>query len=27
MSRKYKYHNPDGAYFITFAVQGISKTY
>lgn len=21
MSRKYKFHNPDGAYFITFAVQ------
>ena len=22
MSRKYKFHNPDGVYFITFAVQG-----
>ncbi len=22
MSRKYKFHNPDGLYFITFAVQG-----
>ena len=22
MSRKYKFHNPDGAYFISFAVQG-----
>ncbi len=22
MSRKYKFHNPDGIYFITFAVQG-----
>jgi len=22
MSRKYKFHNPDGIYFVTFAVQG-----
>ncbi|MDP3461633.1 MAG: transposase [Bacteroidales bacterium] len=22
MSRKYKFHNPDGTYFVTFAVQG-----
>ena len=22
MSRKYKFHNPDGLYFVTFAVQG-----
>jgi REP element-mobilizing transposase RayT len=22
MSRKYKFHNPDGVYFITFAVEG-----
>ena len=22
MSRKYKFHNPDGVYFVTFAVQG-----
>ena len=22
MSRKYKFHNPDGVYFATFAVQG-----
>jgi len=22
VSRKYKFHNPDGVYFVTFAVQG-----
>jgi hypothetical protein len=22
MSRKYKFHNPDGVYFVSFAVQG-----
>lgn len=22
MSRKYKFHNPEGVYFVTFAVQG-----
>jgi hypothetical protein len=22
MSRKYKFHNPEGVYFVSFAVQG-----
>ena len=22
MSRKYKFHNPDGIYFVSFVVQG-----